>query len=142
MAINIDSLFSARAPQPTPTAAVPAQLCALLRHNLSSDYSVQNFLSAGVHPSKISVGIPLYAHTWHNPTLNASGSAWRTWGGPTYVQGSCCGPFATTNGGKPGPGAQQCGTLMYSEVLAAIGSGSTSVTAIDNETQSDTAHGR
>ena len=56
------------------------------------------------------------------------------------MQGSCCGPFATTNGAKPGPGAQQCGTLMYSEVLAAIGSGGSSVTTFDNETQSDIAY--
>ncbi len=124
--------FSPNAPLYTPAAPGAVQM--------SIDYTVSNYLAAGVHPSKISVGIPLYAHSWYNPTLNASGSAWRTWGGPTYVQGSCCGPFATTNGGKPGPGAQQCGTLMYSEVLAAIGAGSTSVTTFDNETQSDIAY--
>ena len=121
--------FSPNAPLYTPSAPGAVKM--------SISYSIQNYLSAGVHPSKIQVGIPLYGHSWYNANLSVSAGDWKKWGGPTYVQGACCGPFATTNGGKPGPGAQQCGTLMYSEIMAAIGTGATSVSTFDNETQSD-----
>jgi len=75
--------------------------------------------------------------------MSINSSAWQTWGGPTYVQGSCCGVFASTNGGKPGLGAQQCGTLMFSEVQAALGNPSGSpgcAVHFDNETQSNIAY--
>jgi len=44
----------------------------------------------------------------------------------------CCGPFASTYGGKPGQYSSLCGSYMYSEVQRA---GFT--THFDNETQSD-----
>ena len=117
--------FSPNAPLYTPADPRAVQM--------SINYTVMNYLAAGVPPGKITVGIPLYGHSWYNPTLN--GTDWQGWGGATYVQGSCCGPFATTNGGKPGKGAQQCGTLMYSEIAAATAGGA-GLTFYDNETQS------
>jgi hypothetical protein len=51
------------------------------------------------------VGIPLYGHTWYNPTLNAT--SWQGFGQPSYVQGTCCGPLVSTNGGKPGVGSSE-----------------------------------
>ena len=35
------------------------------------------------------------------------------------MQGMCCGPFKATMGAKPGQGCQLCGSMMYSEILAA-----------------------
>jgi hypothetical protein len=45
-------------------------------------------------------------------------------------------PFAATGGAQPGLGAQQCGSMMYSELLAAA----PQLTAFDNATQSDIAY--
>jgi GH18 family chitinase len=72
---------------------------------MSINDTVGNYLAAGVPASKIHVGIPLYGHTWYNPTLNAT--SWQGFGMPSYVQGSCCGPLAPTNGGKPGVGSSE-----------------------------------
>ena len=33
--------------------------------------------------------------------------------------GECCGPMKATMGAKPGIGSQLCGSMMYSEILAA-----------------------
>jgi chitinase len=81
------------------------------------DYSVQCYLDEGVKPSQIQLGVAFYGHVWWNPNLSTS--QWQAWGGQGQVQNSCCGPFAATYGGGYGPGSQQCGSLMYSEILAA-----------------------
>lgn len=78
--------------------------------------TVADYLADGVPPAKIIIGAPLYGHTWFSPAL---GDAWAAFGGPAYIQGACCGPFASTYGGKPGAGCAMCGTMMYSEILAA-----------------------
>jgi GH18 family chitinase len=78
--------------------------------------SITHYLTSGVAPSKIRVGIPYYGHTWYN---DDAGDTWKTWGATAKVQGQCCGPFKSTYGGKFGKGCQQCGTMMYSETQAA-----------------------
>lgn len=78
--------------------------------------TVYNYIAAGVAPQQITIGIPLYGHVWYNPSI---ASSWAQFGNPSIVQGMCCGPLASTNGGAPGKGAQQCGTYMYSEIQAA-----------------------
>ena len=95
---------------------------------MSINYTVQNYLAAGVAPGKIRVGIPLYGHAWFAPGL----TDWAAFGAPSQQQGACCGPFASTNGAQPGLGAQQCGTMMYSELMAAA----PTLVAHDNETAS------
>jgi GH18 family chitinase len=122
--------FSPNCPLYTPSANGTVQM--------SVNYTVHNYLSVGVPPEKLMIGFAYYGHTFFNPTLK--GDDWKAFGGPTYVQGSCCGPFATTFGGKPGLGAQQCGTLMFSELQAALGSANASSTFFDVETQSDIAY--
>jgi chitinase len=84
---------------------------------MSIDYSVQCYLDEGVKPSQIQLGVAYYGHVWYAPGLGTS--QWQTWGGKGQIQGSCCGPFQQTYGGGYGIGSQQCGTLMYSEILAA-----------------------
>jgi GH18 family chitinase len=122
--------FSPNAPLYTPSDPRAVQM--------SVNYTVYNYLSVGVPPSKIMIGFPLYAHTFFNPTLNATN--WKGFGGPTYVQGACCGPFGQTYGGKPGKYAQQCGTMMYSEVMEALGSDTSPQSYFDEETQSNVAY--
>ena len=109
------------------TPADPAVL------QLSINASVMNYLAAGVPASKIRVGIPLYGHAWFSPDLGAN---WAAFGGPSATQGLCCGVFAATGGAQPGLGAQQCGTMMYSELLAAA----PALTHYDNATASDVAY--
>jgi GH18 family chitinase len=100
---------------------------------MSISYTIENYLNATVHPSKILLGIALYGHTWFSPGLSGS---WEGFGQPAYVQGACCGPFVATNGAKPGPGSSLCGTYMYSEVVAA----GAQLHALDNRTASDVAY--
>lgn len=95
----------------------------------SIDYTVQGYLKAGVKKEQIHVGIPLYGHTWYAPGL--SGKAWQHFGLPAKVQGECCGPFKSTYGAKFGKASQQCGTMMYNEILAAKPQ-----SAYDDKTQS------
>ena len=106
--------MSPNAPLFTPTK-YPAAV------QMSINYTVQNYLAAGVPAAKIQVGIPLYGHTWFNPTLNAT--SWQGFGMPSMAQGACCGPLKATNGGKPGVGSSECGTYMYSETQAALAGG-------------------
>jgi chitinase len=101
----------------------------------SINYTVHDYLADGVPPAKIIIGAPLYGHTWFNPTL-AADDAWATFGQASYVQGACCGPFASTSGGKPGQGCAMCGTMMYSEVMAAA----PDKMLFDNITQSNIAY--
>ena len=108
----------------------PADLAVL---QMSINYTVMNYLAAGVPAAKIRVGIPLYGHAWYAPSLGAS---WATFGAPSAMQGQCCGPFQATGGAQPGVGAQQCGTMMFSELLAAA----PTLLAYDNVTQSDIAY--
>ena len=103
--------------------------------NMSIASTVANYLALGVPPSKIHVGVPLYAHTWFNASL-AAGGRWRAFGALPDVQGLCCGPFASTFGGRPGAAALECGTLMYSEVLAA----GADLSYYDNETETAIAY--
>jgi chitinase len=81
----------------------------------SIDYTVKGYLAAGVPKSKIIVGVPFYGHTWYAPgTTN-----WEKFGVTSKMQGACCGTFGETYGAKYGKASQQCGTLMYSEIIAA-----------------------
>jgi len=95
---------------------------------MSVDYSVQGYLKAGVPASKIMVGVAFYGHTWYAQGM----SSWKSFGGTGSIQGECCGPFKQTYGAKPGKACQQCGVMMYSEILAAGCD-----TTHDDETQSD-----
>jgi len=63
------------------------------------------------------VGVALYGHTWFVP--GKTGDDWKAFGLEATIQGLCCGPFTQTYGAKPGNGASQCGTMMYSEIQAA-----------------------
>ena len=42
-----------------------------------------------------------------------------TFGLTAEIQGECCGAFATTYGASPGFGCSLCGSMMYSEIVAA-----------------------
>lgn len=96
---------------------------------MSVDSSVKHYVNAGVPANKIMIGLPLYAHSWYTPDLK--GTDWQKFGLKAKVQGECCGPFANTFGGKPGKGCQMCGSMMYSEIMAAQPS-----TFYDNTTES------
>jgi len=100
---------------------------------MSINWTISHYLTTGVAPSKIRVGIPYYGHTWYN---DAAGDTWKTWGATAKVQGQCCGPFKTTYGGKFGKGCNQCGTMMYSETQAAKPQN----TYFDTVTHSDIAY--
>lgn len=99
---------------------------------MSINYTVANYIAAGVPRSKIRVGIPSYGHAWFSPGL----TDWAAFGGPSATQGLCCGPFTATGGAQPGLGAQLCGSMMYSELLAAA----PTLTHYDNATASDIAY--
>jgi len=103
------SHFNPNCPLYNPTGPDTAQM--------SVNYTIQHYLSVGVKPEQIRVGIPFYGHTWYAPSK--SGDDWKTWGGKAEVQGKCCGPFKSTYGGMYGKGCQQCGTMMFSETEAA-----------------------
>jgi len=81
----------------------------------SIDYSVKGYLAAGVPKNKIVVGVPFYGHTWYAPGT----SDWKHFGVKAQIQGQCCGTFGSTYGGKFGKASQQCGSYMYSEIIAA-----------------------
>ena len=104
--------------------------------NMSIASTVANYLKLGVPPSKIHVGVPLYAHTWFNTSLGGANGLWRSFGARPEGQGLCCGPFAASFGGRPGAAALECGTLMYSEVLAAAAD----LSDCDNETETAIAY--
>jgi len=112
--------MSPNAPLYTPSAPNTVQM--------SIDYTIQGYLTAGVEASKIMVGIPFYGHTWFSPGM----SSWQKFGASGSVQGQCCGPFKSTYGAKPGKACSQCGVMMYSEILAAGCD-----TTFDDETKSD-----
>jgi chitinase len=116
--------LSPNAPLYTPTAPNTVAM--------SVSYTVQNYLAAGIEPSKISVGIAMYGHTYYAPGL----ANWSGFGAPAQSSGFCCGPLKPTMGGQPGPAAGQCGTYMYSEIVASLPANA----AYDNETQSDIAY--
>merc|ERR1712061_148425 len=86
---------------------------------MSINYTIQGHLGAGVPAKNILVGIPLYGHTWYQPGLGAD--AWHQFGLNGSIQGECCGPFKQTYGAKPGQACSQCGVMMYSEILVALG---------------------
>ena len=83
---------------------------------LSINYTVSGYLALGVPPAKLRVGVAYYGHTWYVPD---AGSNYAAFGLDATVQGSCCGPFATTYGAQPGAGCSLCGSMMYSEIVAA-----------------------
>lgn len=99
---------------------------------MSINYTVTDYLNDGVPAYKIVVGVALYGHSWYNPTLGTN-NQWTTFGNPSYIQGDCCGPFMNTYGGKPGQGSSLCGSMMYSEILAAA----PDKVYFDNATQSN-----
>jgi chitinase len=86
---------------------------------MSIDYTVQCYLNEGINASQLQLGIGYYGHTWWNDELTEE--QWQQFGGKVggKIQGACCGPFKQTYGGMFGKGAQQCGSLMYSEIVAA-----------------------
>jgi len=103
----------------------------------SINYTVQGYLAAGVPPAKMMVGLAMYGHTWYKKDF----SDWKKFGAAAEMQGSCYGPFKDTYGGAPGTGSRQCGTLMLSEIEAAIGTGNGGCeTYHDEATQSDIAY--
>jgi hypothetical protein len=61
--------------------------------------------------------LPLHSVTSNQCPL----TAWRCVSTAGTVQGKCCGPFQSTLGAKPGKGSQLCGTYMYNELQAALG---------------------
>jgi chitinase len=79
----------------------------------SIDYTVQGYLNASVPKEKIVVGVPFYGHTWYAPDT----ADWKKFGVTAKIQGECCGVFGQTYGAKYGHASQQCGTLMYSEIV-------------------------
>jgi GH18 family chitinase len=99
---------------------------------MSINYTVSNYLAAGVNASLLQVGIALYGHTFFAPGL----ADWSAFGALASNSGACCGPLKPTMGGQPGKITSQCGTYMYSEIVAATGG----QYAYDNETQSDIAY--
>jgi chitinase len=84
---------------------------------LSINSTVTGYLAAGVPPEKLSVGVAYYGHTWYTP--DATGDDWKQFGQQAEIQGECCGPFAKTYGTKAGQGCGLCGSMMYSETVAA-----------------------
>lgn len=74
----------------------------------------------------------MYGHTYYAPGL----ANWSSFGAPAQSSGFCCGPLKPTMGGQPGRVAGQCGTYMYSEIVASQPANA----AFDNETQSDVAY--
>jgi len=100
---------------------------------MSVNDTMTYYLQQGVPANKISVGLPLYAHTWYVPGL--SGDGWKKFGLTGKIQGECCGPFKQTYGAKYGKGCQLCGSYMYSEILAAG-----CETFFDKETRSDISY--
>jgi len=105
---------------PDASAAVSSPNCPLYLPpspavQMSLNQTVQNYLASKVPASKIMIGIPLYGHTWYAPGL----ANWRQFGMKGEIQGTCCGPFKDTYGAQPGKGSLLCGTMMYSEIVAA-----------------------
>jgi len=100
----------------------------------SINYTMQGYLAAGVPPAKMMVGLAMYGHSWYKKDF----SDWKKFGSDPDMQGSCYGPFKDTYGGAPGAGSRQCGTLMTSEIEAAIAGGCE--TYFDETTQSDIAY--
>jgi len=126
--------MSPNAPLYTPSSPNAVQM--------SINYTIQGYLSAGVPASKIMLGIPFYGHTWYKPGMtnkSTAPNAWTEFGNNGTIQGACCGPFQNTYGGKPGQHCQQCGVYMYSEVLNALG-GSEAGSYHDPQTVSDIAY--
>jgi len=121
--------MSPNAPLYTPSSPTAVQM--------SINYTVQGYLAAGVPASKIMVGIPFYGHTWYAPGL---GPAAHMFGLNGSIQGECCGPFKNTYGGKPGQACSQCGVMMYSEILAALGSQTEEGSYHDTQSVSDIAY--
>ena len=103
---------------------------------MSINYTISGYLAAGVPSQKIMVGMAMYGHTWYKPSLDS----WQQFGQTAEIQGKCCGPFKNTYGAAPGNACQQCGVMMYSEILAAIGSGNGCETFHDEATVSDIAY--
>jgi chitinase len=104
------TMFSPNSPLYTPPA--PAV-------QMSIDYTVQGYLGMGIKPSQLQLGVSYYGHGWFNDEFTDA-SQWQKFGGKDgKVQGSCCGPFTQTYGNAPGKGSGQCGSLMYSEIVAA-----------------------
>jgi len=83
---------------------------------MSISATVDDYISFGVAPNKIMVGIPYYGHTWYSKSLINNGTAWHNFGNMGTIQGECCGPFQQTYGAKYGKGCNMCGTMMYSEI--------------------------
>jgi len=104
------AFMSPNAPLYTPSQANTVKM--------SISDSINDYLTQGVPAEKIMVGIPLYGHTWYQPSLVGT-TKWQTFGNQGVVEGKCCGPFQQTFGGIPGKGSLMCGTMMYSETQAA-----------------------
>eukprot|EP01084_Bolivina_argentea_P228814 386362_1 len=86
--------------------------------NDSVSTTIDGYLAMGIDPSKMSVGIAYYGHSWYVPGLSSQAD-WCKFGLTAKIQGECCGPFAQTYGSHYGKYSQLCGTYMYSEIQAA-----------------------
>jgi chitinase len=82
---------------------------------MSISSTVDDYISFGVDPKKIMIGIPYYGHTWYETSLINTNN-WQKFGNNGTIQGVCCGPFAQTYGAKYGKGCNMCGTMMFSEI--------------------------
>jgi GH18 family chitinase len=111
----------------TPSAAVTAFNMPLFNTTESSipedqrwsvEYTIAGYLGAGVSAAKMLLGFSLYAHTWYVPDL--AGDDWKKGGLTATKQNACCGEFRGTYGAKYGQGCQMCGTMMFSEIVAAV----------------------
>lgn len=78
---------------------------------------IDGYKDGGATPSKLIVGLAYYGHHWYVPGI--TDNSWQAFNLPATIQGLCCGPFAYTYGALEGQGCGQCGTTMYSEILAA-----------------------
>ena len=85
--------------------------------NMSVSQTIDGYLNElHLPPNKVHVGIALYGHTFYVPD---AGDNWNTFGLATQIQSKCFGPLKNTYGGQPAPGTNLCGTIAYSELMAA-----------------------
>jgi chitinase len=71
--------------------------------HFSVDGAVQTYLSAGVNPRKMTVGIPFYGRGWQGVT-----------------DGGAHGEWQAANGAAPGQFAEEAGTRGYSNLISAL----------------------
>jgi chitinase len=84
-------------------------------------YTVDQYIyTLAVPAEKLMLGLAYYGHSWYKETP-IQDLSWQQFGLQADVMGACCGSFANTYGAMEGVGSRQCGTMMYSEIKAALG---------------------